>query len=519
MGNKKFRPHWFFILILSLTSVIFGARTVTAQVVINEVYGGGGNIGAPYSNDFVELFNPSGSAVALTLSSVQYQSPGSNTWSVVGTLALATVPANGYYLIQLGSGGANGSALPTPDLTGSATNLNSSAGKVVLVGQVAALANGCPGAYLDLVGYGTTSAPCNEGAQNAPVPGNTTSIQRVVDGFDSNENSDDFTNLTPTPRNSTLTPPAITDIADQTIAVNGTTGALNFTVGDATTPAASLTVAGVSDNQTLAPDANIVFGGAGASRTIAVTPAAGQSGSVTITVTVTDGDNLIASDTFTLFVGSPTQCLAGGEVSVTPDTPATSGGVTLHASAQTAAQASVDAQDDAWRAGASALGLSTFGTASGLTASNKSAQQTLTDGVRSYAISTREMTNGLNAPPCNGVNLSAGRNVASNNVSLQANGPRPTAAAIGNTVYSYSETLGGLNANSGARNGLLFSFDSTQAAFGAWFGDVEGRGDSTPITVRLFDANGDRIGGDFVINETAAPYGNAATRWMVKLTV
>jgi hypothetical protein len=95
--------------------------------------------------------------------------------------------------------------------------------------------------------------------------------------------------------------PTISNIADRSIAQNGTTGPIAFTIGDAETPAASLTLAGGSSNQALVPDANIVFGGSGANRTVAVTPAAGQSGSATITVTVGDGTNS-ASDTFVLTV-------------------------------------------------------------------------------------------------------------------------------------------------------------------------------------------------------------------------
>ncbi len=513
MRNLTVQPKWILVLLFCCAGWCISAQPASAQVVINEVYGGGGNTGAIYSSDFVELYNTSGTAVMLVNHSVQYQSSAGPAWTVGAPLAAVTIPANGYYLIRLTAAGANGAALPTPDLVGS-VNMSGATGKVALVAQTGALSSGCPSTYVDLVAYGSPTLVCREGTQNAPTQSAAVSSQRVVDGFDSNENGDDFANITPTPRNSTMAPPTISDIPDQTIAVDGTTGAINFTVGDSTTPAASLTVNGVSDNQTLVPNANIVFGGAGASRTVTVTPAAGQSGAATITVTVTDSDNMTTIDTFVLFVGAPPLCLAGSEVSVTPGAPATNGGVTLYASAQTAVQATVDTQDDDWRTGAAAVGLTTFGPASGLSSTNNSAQQTLSDGVRAYTISTREMTNGVNSPPCNGVNISVGRNVASNNSALQAAAPRPTVAAIGSTVFSYSETLGGLSPNSGFRNGLLLEFDSNQAAFGGWFGDAEGRSDSTPITVRLFDANGERLGGDFLVNETATPYGNATTRWI-----
>ena len=50
---------------------------------ISQVYGGGGLTGAFYQNDFVELFNPSASAINLNGWSVQYNSStGTGTWSV-----------------------------------------------------------------------------------------------------------------------------------------------------------------------------------------------------------------------------------------------------------------------------------------------------------------------------------------------------------------------------------------------------------------------------------------------------
>ena len=76
-----------------------------------------------------------------------------------------------------------------------------------------------------------------------------------------------------------------------------------FTIGDAETAAASLTVSGTSSNQTLVPNANIVFGGSGANRTVTITPANGQSGTTTITVTVSDG-TLTTNDTFVLTVSN-----------------------------------------------------------------------------------------------------------------------------------------------------------------------------------------------------------------------
>jgi Big-like domain-containing protein len=96
-------------------------------------------------------------------------------------------------------------------------------------------------------------------------------------------------------------PPAITDIASQSIVQNTSTSALGFTLADLETAAASLTVTGTSSDQTLVPDAAIAFGGSDSNRTVTVTPAANQTGTATITVTVSDG-SLTSSDTFVLTV-------------------------------------------------------------------------------------------------------------------------------------------------------------------------------------------------------------------------
>ena len=97
--------------------------------------------------------------------------------------------------------------------------------------------------------------------------------------------------------NSVNDAPTISNIADQSIGVNSLTNSLPFTVGDNETAAASLTVSGTSSNQTLVPDGSIFFGGSGASRTVTVVPETNQIGSVTISVSVSDG-LLTSTDAF-----------------------------------------------------------------------------------------------------------------------------------------------------------------------------------------------------------------------------
>ncbi|MFO1432030.1 MAG: Ig-like domain-containing protein [Candidatus Competibacteraceae bacterium] len=78
-------------------------------------------------------------------------------------------------------------------------------------------------------------------------------------------------------------------IADQIIAVNGTTGPIAFTIDDRDTPVDTLTVTATSDNQALIPDANLTVVGSGRNWTITATPVANQTGRATITVKVSDG--------------------------------------------------------------------------------------------------------------------------------------------------------------------------------------------------------------------------------------
>ena len=103
------------------------------------------------------------------------------------------------------------------------------------------------------------------------------------------------------------TAPTISNITDRSIAVNTNTGAIAIAIGDIETAATALTLTKSSSNTTLVPNANIVFGGSGASRNVTVTPTANQLGTATITTTVSDG-TLTASDTFALTVtGTPAE--------------------------------------------------------------------------------------------------------------------------------------------------------------------------------------------------------------------
>jgi uncharacterized protein (TIGR03437 family) len=199
-----------------------GVGTITnddgATVVISQVYGGGGNASATFTNDFVEIFNRSVSTIDITNWAIQYQAAttvggvSGTAWAVnrvcpTGTCLLA--PGK-YWLVQLASGGAVGSAL-SPDATpASPTNMAATAGKVALTNSLTALVSpsgvGCPSSFatvMDLVGYGST-ANCFEVAPTTPnFSGNATSVSRKLGGCqDTGSNASDFTNTSPpVPRN------------------------------------------------------------------------------------------------------------------------------------------------------------------------------------------------------------------------------------------------------------------------------------------------------------------------------
>lgn len=178
------------------------AAMASGSVVISQVYGGGGNSGAPFTNDFIELFNRTNAPVNISGWAVQYATSTGSSWSK--TDLTGTIAPGQYFLIQQASGGAIGIALPAPDATGTIA-MAATAGKIVLTNTNTLIAGGtlCPmdGSVVDIVGYG--SANCFEGAAAAPAPSATNADLRAMNGCaDTNNNGADFTTGAPNPRNS-----------------------------------------------------------------------------------------------------------------------------------------------------------------------------------------------------------------------------------------------------------------------------------------------------------------------------
>ena len=203
----------------TLLSIVLVSAASQAQVVISQAYGGGGNGGATYSNDFIELFNRGTVAQNLAGWSVQYASANGASWSTTALPSFNLLPGQ-YFLIQEAAGATPVLALPTPDLDGvsAATTgsngqplltglaMSGSNGKVILVNTTVAETTADPtGAQImDKLAYGATSTSGFEGTgPTGTALTSTTAVLRNNGGCtDSNNNASDFTTAAPTPRNS-----------------------------------------------------------------------------------------------------------------------------------------------------------------------------------------------------------------------------------------------------------------------------------------------------------------------------
>jgi uncharacterized repeat protein (TIGR01451 family) len=201
-------------VIASLSLLVIKSSTATSshqtannqpQVVVSQIFGGGGTSPLSFRHDFIELFNRGAIAVDLSGWSVQYAAAQSNSWQKTG-LSGSIAPGQ-YYLIQMAAGGGGSKDLPAPDARGPMP-IDATGGKVALVKNNTLLSNtdNCPSpvfaaSIVDFAGYGSL-ANCFEGTTPAPAAGNASATIRRGDGCtDTNSNNSDFTTGPPNPRN------------------------------------------------------------------------------------------------------------------------------------------------------------------------------------------------------------------------------------------------------------------------------------------------------------------------------
>ena len=195
------------------------ATMSNAQIVISEVYGGGGGSTAVYMNDFVELVNLGSSAATLSGANLQYAS-ATGTFNSYAPLPSITLNPGQKFLIEMVPATANpvGAALPTADYKVTSNlniatgvsynggfNMSAANGKIALANAVSAVTAANGANVVDFIGYG--SATMFEGAAAAPLLDATKSATRTAG--DTNNNGADFAALAPTPTNSVL---AVSDV-------------------------------------------------------------------------------------------------------------------------------------------------------------------------------------------------------------------------------------------------------------------------------------------------------------------
>jgi predicted extracellular nuclease len=178
------------------------ANPAGTGLVISEVYGAGGNVGAVLNADFVELYNPTGAAISVTGDYIHYRAgngaSGGSPFALTGS-----VPAGGHYLIQMGAVGANGGALPTPDAVAlPAFSMAAAGGQVYLLSTSTPIATtgnqaGAAG-VVDMVGV--TGSTSFETAATSAGATTTNSLNRTTAGADTDNNAADFSLAAPTPQ-------------------------------------------------------------------------------------------------------------------------------------------------------------------------------------------------------------------------------------------------------------------------------------------------------------------------------
>jgi len=305
---------------------VTGAAQTPTHIVISQVYGGGGNGGSTYKNDFIELFNPTASAVSLAGYSVQYASLAGTSYSV--TALSGSIAPGQYYLVQESQGAGGTTNLPTPDATGTIA-LSATGGKVALVNSTTALTGQvCPvpstnAAVVDYIGFGgSASLPsCFQGATPAPLLSNSTAAIRAQVCVDNQNNGVDFVSAAANPRNSStaLAPcsptgpgpitavgaavPATVNLGDASLLTVKITPGTN-PVSTGVTVTANLTAIGGSSTQPLFDDGSNGDVTAG-DNIFSYTATSTASGSFTLPATAMDTQARTASTTIALAVVIP----------------------------------------------------------------------------------------------------------------------------------------------------------------------------------------------------------------------
>jgi 5'-nucleotidase len=278
------------------------ANAAGTGLVISEAYLNGGSSGASYLNKFVELYNPTPSAVPLTGDTLQYRAPtstvvpsGSQVFALSGSVA-----AHGHFLIQLpgnGAGSNPGAALPAPDLsTGGSVNPGAGGGTLYLAARTSGVLP-TDTSVIDKIGWGTSNSP-----EGTALTGNSVALsyQRAETGTDTDNNAADLHIAAPAPQN------AASDAGDggtTTVTVTNP-GAQNGAAGAAIAP---LTLAASGGTEPYAWTATGLPSGLVISVAGVISGAPAVAGASSVTVTATDSTGATGSASFSFQVASTSE--------------------------------------------------------------------------------------------------------------------------------------------------------------------------------------------------------------------
>jgi predicted extracellular nuclease len=232
------------LVVVLLVLLVQPAGAVSSSLVLSQVYGGGGNSGAQYTNDYIEIFNRGSSSASTAGWSLQYASAtgtgnfGSSATQITELPSITVAPGQ-YVLVQEAAGAATVAPLPTPDhIDPDPIAMGATGGKVALVLTTTPL--GCNGSstpcspaalatIVDLVGYG--NANFFEGSGPTPAPSNTTAAFRNGGGcVETDNNASDFSVAAPGPRNTASPTNTCGDNAPAVSSTNPANGAISVPV-------------------------------------------------------------------------------------------------------------------------------------------------------------------------------------------------------------------------------------------------------------------------------------------------
>ena len=201
------------ICLLIFSSLLMAQSAADPNIRISQIYTRGGEVGAAFQNDFVELFNRGNTDVdisgwSLNISNFSGTPPNiqisATNIKFFSAISLIISPGS-HLLIKFGGSGSSGQAITSPDIDLNPFPISDTGGQIVLLGKDKTLPfSYCPaapdltGAVVDYVGYGT--AICYEGTVTLAPPTDK-SLTRIGGGCtDNNDNLADFSFATPNPR-------------------------------------------------------------------------------------------------------------------------------------------------------------------------------------------------------------------------------------------------------------------------------------------------------------------------------